>query len=79
MWASDPEQYLQIMYNFMNTSSHLRWVVIGTGGASVALCGAKVAGYFRQRFLSIHQLSGKRGCEDCRKEYMKIVDERGDK
>lgn len=50
---------LEIVYNFMRTSAHIREI-----GAAAAICGIPIAGWFSRRFVFITQVK----CRDCVKE-----------
>ncbi len=69
MWLND--EIVQVAVNFMRDSAHLRLV-----GASVALCGVPIGGWFIRKFFAIQQVGGTRGCEACRKKYAEILDEK---
>ena len=56
---------LEVVYNFMRDSAHLR-----DAGIAVTLCGVPVAGWFFRKFMFITQVGGKHGCKECRDTYM---------
>lgn len=56
---------------FLSRMLHIKYA-----DAGVTLCGITALGLLVRKFLVITQVSGKKGCEECRDEYIRIESEK---